>query len=309
MRTIRGTFAALVCVGLTLSAIPAKAEIMRVDGHFPAISDEAANLRSIAVADFSGEDGPHLSLLVSDRLREVRIDGRPWLNVLSGGFGRDAEASLGGNVRTSIDENVITLQRSVCVAKDANGGCAQSADQPVECLRVTVSVRPDLRLLRGNGALVWQWSQANSTNLEYCPDFDDQPDVDPEIERMLGEFARTIRYQLAPAHEGRNVRVLEGRGDLPRPLRNSYRNAMRQVERDATAACNGFAALLPQAPAHTQLMFNNALCAERNGQYDQAASVYQQLANGRGAVREGRDGLARIEQYRRANAQIVTRGG
>ena len=304
-----GIFAALGGAIMTLTAFPAQAEQMRVDGYFPAASDEAAALRSIAVDDFAGEDGARLSLLTADALRAVQIRSQPWLSVLVGRFGRDAEAVLDGTVRTDFDENNITLQREVCTAYDTYNSCIERVNQDVECLRVTVNVRPDLRLTRRNGQLVWSWSQQNSRNVEYCPDFDDRPDFEPLIDELLGEFARAIRYQLAPAYTGSNVRVLEGRGDLPRPLREPYRNAMRLVERDPVAACRGFAALLPQAPAHQQLVFNNALCAERSGDFDGAAAVYQQLANGRGAVREGRDGLARIERYRRARAQIERRGG
>ena len=93
--------AALVCLGL--AALPAKAEVMRVDGYFPAGSDEAAGLRSIAVANFAGQDGPQLSLLVADNLRAVQLDGQPWLAVLVGGRARDAEAVLDGNVRTRFE--------------------------------------------------------------------------------------------------------------------------------------------------------------------------------------------------------------
>lgn len=309
MRRNWGTLAAVVVAGAVGLATPARAEQMRVDGYFPAVSDEAAALRSIAVVDFSGEDGPLLSLRVADRLREVRIDGQPWLSVLVGRHARGADGALSGTVRTRFVENNISQMRNVCTAYDEYDTCIQRADQNVPCLQVTAYLRPELRLSGGNGQLIWSWSQESSRNAEYCPDLDDRPDFEPSIEAMVDEFAQTIRYQLAPAHEGRNVRVLEGRGDLPRPLRDPYRNAIRLVERDPVAACTAFAALLPQAPSHPQLVFNNALCAERSGQWDLAAEAYGRLADGRGAAREGRDGLARIGQYRRARAQLDRRGG
>ena len=299
--------AAGVCMGLVV-ALPARAEVMRIDGYFPAASDEAATLRSIAVANFAGEDGPALSLLVADSLREVRLNGQPWLAVLVGGRGRDVEAVLDGNVRTRFVENPTTQRRNVCITYDSYDTCTERADQDVACLQVTAYIRPDLRLVRGDGRLVWSFSQESSRSAEYCPDLDATPDFEASIDEMHGEFSRTIRFALAPGYTNRNIRVLEGRGDLPRPLRDPYRNAIRLVERDGTAACDAFAALLPQAPAHTQLVFNNALCAERRGDYTGAAEVYSRLANGRGAVREGRDGLARIEQYRRAAVQLERRG-
>lgn len=300
-----GIVAALVGAVLTQ---PAQAEQLRLDGYFPAANDEAATLRSIAVADFSGEDGPQLSLLSADALRAVRIDGQAWLAVLVGGYARDADAVLDGHVRTRFVETNTTQRRSVCTAYDQYDSCIARADQDVPCLQVMVYVRPELRLARRGGQLVWSWSQEASRSADYCPDFDDRPDFEAPIESMLGEFSRTIRYQLAPAHEGRNVRVMEGRGDLPRPLRDPFRNAVRLVERDGNAACSAFAALLPQAPGHQGLVFNNALCAERSGQLDLAAQAYTGLASGRGAAQEGRAGLSRIDQYRRAQAQIDRRG-
>jgi hypothetical protein len=302
-----GLFVGLVVAGLAC-ATPAYAEQMRVDGYFPAGSDEAAMLRTLAVEDFSGEDGPRLSLRVADALREVRIDGQPWLSVLVGRFGRGGDAALQGDVRTRYDENVIMLRRNVCVSYDQYDNCQAREDQDVECLRVTANVQPELRLVGRGGQLVWRYSQQSSRSAEYCPDFDDQPDSDASIDEMLAEFTTQIRYALAPAHESRSIRVLGGRDELPRPLRDTYRNALRQTERDPTAACAIFASLLPQAPQHVQLVHNNALCAERAGDYARAEQGYQQLTSSRGAVREGREGLARIAQYRQGRAQIERRG-
>lgn len=308
MRTLRGTIGTIIAATLVAAAVPAAAEQMQVDGYFPAGSDEAANLRSIAVEDFSGEDGPRLALQVADALRDVRIDGRPWLQVLVGRFGRGGDAALQGNVRTRYDENVIMLRRNVCVSYDQYDNCQAREDQYVECLRVSANVQPELRLVGRGGQLIWRYSQQSSRNAEYYPDFDEQPDFDAYIDEMLGEFTTQIRYALAPAHEGRSIRVLGGRDELPRPLRDTYRNAMRLTERDPAQACSIFASLAPQAPQHVQLVHNNALCAERVGDYARAEQGYQQLTTSRGAQREGREGLARIAQYRRGRAQIERRG-
>lgn len=266
-------------------------------------------LRTIAVDDFSGEDGASLALLVADRLREVRIDGQPWLSVLAGRFGRDAEAVLGGNVRTRFAEENITLTRNVCTSYDDYGNCLQRADQAVPCLRVTVFVRPELRLTRGGGQLLWSFSQEASRSADYCPDYDNRPDFETSVNDLLGDYARQIRFALAPAHESRAIRVMEGRGDLPRPLRDPYRNAIRLVERDPTAACAQFASLAPQAPTHSQLSHNTALCAEREGRWDDAAAGYNQIQGMRGARNEAQAGLGRIAAYRRARSQIERRGG
>ena len=251
--------------GLVVSALacatPADAEQMRVDGYFPAGNDEAANFRTIAVEDFSGEDGPRLSLRVADALREVRIDGRPWLSVLVGRFGRGGDAALQGDVRTRYDENVIMLRRNVCVAYDAYNNCQQQQEQDVECLRVTANIQPELRLVGRGGQLVWRYSQQSSRNAEYCPDFDEQPDFDGYIDEMLAEFTTQIRYALAPAHESRSIRVLGGRDELPRPLRDSYRNALRQTERDPAAACAIFASLSPRRRRSTYNCCTTMRCA------------------------------------------------
>lgn len=303
-----GFLSIVTAVLLGLAALPAQAEVMRVDGYFPAASDEAANLRSIAVANFTGEDGPQLSLLVADNLRAVELGGQPWLAVLVGNRARDAEAVLGGNVRTRFVENPITQRRNVCIAYDSYNTCTERADQDFACLQVIAHVRPDLRLVRDDGRLMWSFSQENSRSAEYCPDLDATPDFEASIDQMHNEFSRTVRYALAPSYSSRDIRVLEGRGDLARLLRDPFRSAIRLVERDTNAACDAFAALLLQAPAHNKLGFNNALCAERRGDYAGAAEVYYRLANGRGAAREGREGLARIEQYRRARLQLERRG-
>lgn len=305
MRKAWGVFAGFLAT--VTVAVPAAAEQVQINGYYPAANDEAAGLRSIAVTDFGGEDGPHVALAVADALREVQIGRQPWLTVLTGRRARDADGDLSGVVRTRFVEENITLSRNVCVTYDSYDNCTQRAQQQVPCLRVTAYLRPDLRLTGRGGQLIWRWSQEASRNAEYCPDYDQRPDFDQSFDEMAAEFARQIRYELAPSYQVRNVRVMEGRGDLPHPLRDPYRNAIRQTQRDMAGACAAFASLLPQAPAHQQLVFNNALCAEWRGDFDAALSGYNQLANGRGAAREGRDGLARIEAYRRAQAQIGRR--
>lgn len=307
MRRVWGVCA--VFMAAIAATVPASAEQVRIEGYYPAANDEAAALRSIAVADFGGEDGPHLALAISDALREVEIDRRPWFTVLAGRRGRDADGELGGVVRTRFVEEDISLGREVCVAYDSYDNCTQRARQQVPCLRVTAYLRPDLRLTGRGGQLIWRWSQEASRAAEYCPDHDREPDFSQSIDDMANDFARTIRFELAPSYQSRNVRVMEGRGDLPQPLRDPYRNAIRQTQRDMAGACAAFASLLPQAPTHQQLVFNNGLCAEWRGDFDAAVAIYSQLANGRGAGREGRDGLARIEAYRRAREQIARRGG
>jgi len=309
MRRFGGIFSSFVVAGLAALSAPAQAEQMRVDGYYPAGSDEAANLRSIAVGNFAGDDGPQLSLLVGDALRAVQIDGRPWLTVLTGRFGRDGDGALDGQVRSRYAEQNITLNRSVCTAYDQYNNCTVRADQPVPCLRVTLYLRPDLRLTGRGGQLLWSFSQEGSRQAEFCPDYDDEPDFTAHVDTLLAEYARTIRYQLAPAHEGRNIRVMEGRGDLPRELRDTYRNAMRQTERDPAAACAIFTSLAPQAPTHPQLQHNNALCAEREGRWDQATDGYNRLLSVRSARTEAQGGLARIAAYRRARQQLERRGG
>ena len=293
-----------MAMALAAFASPLHAETLRIAGYNPAASDEAAALRTIAVSDFSGHDGPSLSLLIADRLRQVELLGQPWFAVLVRDLAADADAVLDGHVQPRFSEASYNETRELCVERDDGGECIRREDVELECLRITATLRPELRLVRGDGLLLWSWSPERAEALSFCPGHDDRPDFEPAIERLLGQIAQEARFQLAPHYNERNVRVLESRRDLPRALRAPFRAAIRLVPSDPVGACAAFAQLLEQAPGHPSLIFNSGLCDEQAGDLDAAAAAYRRVLDDRNADDEAAAGLERIAARRRAAVQL-----
>ena len=283
---------------------PAQAETLRISGFYPAASDDAAALRSIAVERFSGPDGERLSFLIEDRLRQIVFYDEPWLTVLVPELARDADAVLQGYASPRFAETAYTEERETCIARDDEGTCTERGMVQAECLRVNVSLRPSLRLIASNGRVIWSAEPNRAQDFLYCPAFDDRPQVDPTIDSWLEAIAGEARFALAPHYANRDIRIMESRSGLPRASRRPFADAIRLTEVDPGAACTAFMDLLAANPAHPSLTFNVGLCAEQRGDYAGADRHY-------GAARlfdtsddEAGEGLSRVDQRRRADRQM-----
>ena len=74
-----------VSIGLFLGAVsfgPAQAEVLPVDGIYPAGIDAAIPVERIAIESFDGDSGTALSFAITDALQAVVIDGQPWFQVV-----------------------------------------------------------------------------------------------------------------------------------------------------------------------------------------------------------------------------------
>jgi hypothetical protein len=299
-------FTVMIGAALALAA-PAQAETLRISGIYPAGVDEAAALRSIAVEPFGGEDGQRLSFLIEDRLRQVNLHNQPWLAVLVPELGNDADAVLQGFAEPRFAESTYAEQRETCLVRAADGTCTQTGMIEARCRRVSVSLRPNLRLVAQDGRVIWNSEPSRTQDFGWCPKYDDPPQVDSAIDGWLEAIAGETRYALAPYAQSRDIRIMESRSGLPRDMRGGFSAAIRITESDPQAACSAFVDLLAANPANPSLTFNAGLCAEQRGDFAEAERYY-------GAARlfdtsddEAGSGLSRISQRRRAEWQMMQR--
>lgn len=301
---IRSGFRGLTA-GVLLLATNAQAEVLMVEGVYPAGSDGAAAMRTIAVESFGGSDGPDLAIRVEDALRGVEIAGRPWLRVLPGAS-READGVLRGTATAEITRERYTEKHEVCVAKDTGGKCTEKRKEDVRCTRRRIELVPNVRLIGArDGALVHADSQLESVQDSRCEDASgDFRSPEGVVRELSAKIAARLRSALAPSWRRESIRVLEDRKGLTREDGDRFKNALRLTKSDAGAACRQWQAIAEANPGHAATRFNIGLCDEAAGDLARAEASYRQAAQLSRAGNIG-EGLDRIAARRRAERQLT----
>lgn len=290
-------------------AAQASAETIRIDATYPAPNDRAAMLESIAIERFGGEDGPALSILIGDRLRDARIDGAPYFRVLPASLANDADAALRGTVSVRVDVSSSSDKEvSRCVKRDDNRNCVERRKEKIPCELASVSVRPTLRLIGIDGDLIHSDGTAASRQVRYCAD-QDQPSLDPLVNEALREIADRMRADLAPTQRSDLFRIMESRKRMDRQAAKAFRAAVKLTKRDVAGACNAFEDLEGVIGDQVSLLFNIGLCAEFEEDFARARNYYQRSLDVDASKGYAAQGLYRLERRKRAGQQLEARFG
>lgn len=293
-------------------AAPLQAESLYITGTYPAGADAAAGVNSIAVENFGGVDGPALSIRIEDLLRGVEVDGRPWFVILPGRGGGEVDAVLRGTATAQTRFEDITLKRKRCAKYDEQNSkkCVEHKEVDARCLRRTISLNHSLRLVSWRGEQLYARDGAPSQQLSYCPrDDDNVKSEESTVAELLDGVAGDLRFQLAPLHERRAIRVMESRKGLKGEAAKAFQQAVKITPADPEAACGEWESLAETDPAQLSIAFNRGLCAEMRGDLDLAAEHYRyalQLSPGHDYPEQG---LARIAGRHRAEQQLQEHWG
>ncbi len=305
-----GITSRILCVGLavaTLAAAGAHAETLRIESLVPAQSDEAAALHAIAVDRFEGREGPGFANLIEDRLAAASIDGQPYFTLIHSSQAYNADAILDGEARVRVSETKYTQRRNVCVEEDDKGKCLRREDRELSCRRLSLDVLPRANLRMPDGVMVWSRNFAKNRVLSYCPGYDDEPLIATAVDAAMAEAADEVRLALAPMQVWQDVRVMESRKGMPKPVSEAFRGAIQLTKRNERGACEAFAALEPEMPTHPSLVFNLGLCAEQTGDFDTAKRYYRAALADKKSDDEAQMGIRRIDRTLAAERQLSRR--
>lgn len=291
---------------MVLGSASARAEVLPVGGIYPAASDAAAAMRSIAVDRFDGEDGPELSLALEDVLGKAAVDGVGWFRIstalLDGG---NAEGLLRGTAQADQQFEDYTEEREECVRDDKDKCTPEKRKFRVDCTHRTIALLASIRLYDPAGVLVWSDRPTKERRDSFCEDQDRPASLDAVARELAGQVAGSVRFALAPARRSATIRVNESRKGLEKPLAARFKGAVRLTKSDWPAACREWEAIGELAPTHQPTLFNRALCGEASGDDARAAELYRQLLGLSPASGSAQEGLGRIAARSRALAQIA----
>jgi hypothetical protein len=291
-----------------LAAASAGAETLPVSGVYPAQDDAAAQLRTIEIEPFGGADGQTVGILVGDRLRDAGIGGRPYFQILPAGSPARAEAVLQGTAAAELSRREAEpRQKEVCVERNDKDKCVRKEKQKTPCWDVVAHLVPTIRLIGRDGARLYALDEPLEQSQRYCRG-EDRPSGEQLVRGLAARLADRVRGDLAPVERADAVRVMESRKGLTKADEGAFKEAVRLTKRDRAAACSAWAALEPRNSAHPSLLFNLGLCAESEGRLEQALDFYRRASAAGGDASYARDGLDRLTQRVRAEAQLKAHG-
>lgn len=301
---------AVAAAVLALVGVPAQAETLHVQGIYPADSDGAAALNSIAVDTFGGVDGPTASMAIADALRAVRIDGEDYFSVLPEGGGRNADAVLNGSAEAVVQRRSYKESRKKCLVKDSDGKCTKKGTIKERCRRRTVELGASIRLVSDRGRLLYASEAPVSATDNHCLDYKTDPEPVSRIVQSLSvRLADRVRHALAPAERAEDIRVLERRKELPKALQSRFKAAVRATKHDPAAACREWEEIDQASPGNLSVVFNLGLCAESQGQIGEAERFYQEALRISPGAAYPDAGLKRVEERMRADHQLAAHYG
>ena len=286
-------------------SLPASAETLSITGANPAGSPNVNDLISIAVDRFDGEDGSLMSQVLESELAAARFAGQPYFRVVASESGVPTDALVTGNVRVGVDETGTTEKRKRCVEQDPadKNKCLKEEDYDLRCRRRVATVSNNVRLVAmGDGSVRYTRPLTARDELVYCPDRKASRTVDAFVETTLREQAGAIRRDFAPSGFSQDVRVDENRKGLSKAAADAFKVAIRQTKTDEPGACESWATIARGVEPTAALAFNLGLCAEARRDFAAAIDWYGQAQRLGSKNRDIGEGLARIDQHRRALA-------
>lgn len=295
----------VVCAAF--AAAPASAETLPVNGVYPAGSDAVASVRTIVVERFGGVDGQQLGLGIADALREIRIDGEPWFRVVPASANAEGDAVLQGTATAELSRTQASpREEETCAERDEDRKCIRKVKEKVPCWNAVARLDSTVRLVTNEGDLLHAADRPEEMSQRYCRG-EDRPSGETMVRQLVDRMAARIRADLAPVQRFDEFRVMESRKGLSGDDSRAFREGIRLTKSDAIAACDSWAALEPANPDHASVLFNLGLCAESRGELDEARAYYRRvIATGRDTD-YSREGLQRLDDRRRAEAQLAGR--
>ncbi len=297
----------LVAATAGFCASTASAEVLPVSGVYPAGTDKAIGVETIAIEAFTGSHGPSLQFDIKDELESVRIEGENWFYVVPT-VGDDVQAVMRGTAsHESFEERIEDKEVTKCIKKDEDKKCIARRTTYIPCRKLTVRLFPDIRLTAINGQELYSYSSQQTIEKEFCKDQSKVPSVNGLLTPLRNRVKYGIRRALAPIDRNEEIRVLESRKGLAKSDRKPFKAAVKLTKSDVAASCEAFAALETSNPSHVSVLFNIGLCHEGEGDLDMAAAYYDRAL----AVEPDKDapqaGLNRIARRERADMQLAMR--
>ncbi len=307
MKFTNATGAGALCAGLALAATSVHAETLTVGAHLPASTDAGLEIETISVDTLSGSKGAQLAFELKDALQKARAQNETWFEVVAIGA-TSVDAVIQGSA--GIESSVIELEpkgERKCAKKDEDKKCIRYKTTYYDCSRTEVSFYPDIEIIGRDGAILYAARDEISRSKEVCADTGSPPSISEMSESLVSGFAWRVRTALAPRFLEREYRILERRKGLEKADRKAFKQAVKLTKSDQDAACDAFKSLEASNPQHVSVLFNVAICHERNGEFALSLETLQRALAVEPQKLMALESVDRVDGWMRAEDQLAAR--
>ncbi|MBY6128355.1 hypothetical protein KUW15_06485 [Qipengyuania aquimaris] len=309
MKYLSKSIAVTAAVAASITPAAVSAETLPVSVIYAAGQDAPSEFQTLVVERFDGNEGAKFALELRNALSRARIDGENYFEVRrdSGpGEGAGAAAWINGTAFSEVERLPAgTTEERKCVRKDADKKCVEYRTYTYSCRELTVRFTGEVQMLDARDELVYDRGFSTTGSQRFCRNQSSVPSVSDMVTGMVDRFAWEVRRDLAPIQRNEDIRVLESRKDMEKPLRKPFKKALKLTKSDWAAACAEFDRLNEAQPGHITLTFNAGLCREVVGDLEGAIDLYQRTLE----LEPGKDyptaGLSRIASRQRAEEQLA----
>lgn len=296
-RILLYVFAALAHVS------PSNAETVRIAGLYPAGDPDVAGIKSISITMFNGEEGLALSQEIESQLASVILNNEQYFIIkdLSGGR---SDSTLTGSVRVNVEPSLVKQSRRICVFENQKGKCLQYETKLFNCDRRVIVFNAIARLTKtANKQIVYSSTKSDKRDFIECPDDAVSESTEEAISVMIKAAASAIRYDVAPTYREERVRLIEDNEGMDKQVAKSFKEAIKLTKKNEDRACDAMRALRVSSQDQISILYNIALCDEKQNKFAEATALYRQIQ----PMFPNKDfinaGLSRIAARQRAQAE------
>ena len=277
MLQIKAKMILILCAVAPLVSNNAQAETLRIAGIYPAGDPDIAGIKSITMSTFTGADGESLSAELESQLTGVILNNEQYFTVVDRGYG-GADATVTGGVRLTTEMGRVNQTREFCVLENHKGKCVQFRKVSVVCERRTLVFNATIKMVKNSTKqLVYSSTKPGKRDIVECPDDAIDETNETAIDQMIKAAVSSARFDMAPTYREERVRLIEDDEGMEKDVAKSFKAAIKQTKKNEDKACESMRALRSVSQDHISVLYNIALCAEKQDRFSEAAGLYRQI--------------------------------
>ena len=133
------------------------------------------------------------------------------------------------------------------------------------------------------------------------------PAIDTVVASFITAIANQVAGQITPFERTEKARVRETRSGMGKEDGNQMKSLIAATKTSESAACAGWRDMEARGVMHATLGFNLGLCAESEGELDQALRYYEPVAAASRNASDVNDGILRVQRRKAGEADNLDR--